>query len=288
MTSVLTRFGKEGFDKTSDSILIVFSHATGFCKELWKPVIESLQLDDVDILSMDLAGHGDSDRFTVPNEDIGKEFGLSILEAMGTFKNIKFKQVIGVGHSMGGTGLLNAECMRPGTFSKMLLVEPILFPPRDGVWRRNDDDNPMSSRAERRRDVFLNRDEAFCSLKGKGAFATWLDASFEIYIDHAFKQLPDGSLELKCAPSQEAEVYRCATPIYGQLPTIQSAIGILVGEKSTHMPCGVYESILSKFPNKLFGDSPVVLPGLNHFAVMEDPELIASYITMAQNTNSKY
>ena len=44
----------------------------------------------------------------------------------------------------------------------------------------------------------------FRSYRGRGAFATWPEASLIDYVQDGFRERPDGSVELSCAPDWEA------------------------------------------------------------------------------------
>jgi pimeloyl-ACP methyl ester carboxylesterase len=57
------------------------------------------------------------------------------------------RQVCGVGHSMGGAGLVLTELRRPGALDAMVLVEPILFHHDRAPDRRNE----LADRTSRRR-----------------------------------------------------------------------------------------------------------------------------------------
>ena len=46
------------------------------------------------------------------------------------FEQQQLKQVIGVGHSMGGVVSIIAAIKRPELFSKLVLIDPVIFPKR--------------------------------------------------------------------------------------------------------------------------------------------------------------
>ena len=143
----------------SDAPILLLCHATGFCKEVWEPVVEELAhllaegkgggdapmaaasraLDGAEIVALDFSGHGDTPAARAESValDWGQFTAADVFEALheagveaggaGAGAGAS-RPVLGVGHSMGGAAVALAELARPGTFSGALLLEPILFP----------------------------------------------------------------------------------------------------------------------------------------------------------------
>jgi pimeloyl-ACP methyl ester carboxylesterase len=225
--------------------LILFSHATGLCKELWNPVIDelSLLLHDAGMscqaVTFDFTGHGDSWK---PGRDAPKSLWVdfcprNVQEVLKfTREGIEHAPVVGVGHSMGAAGLAMAEMNYPGTFNQMILHEPILFPPMGEKDRNREGVNMMVAAARKRRSRWESFDGARNALAGRGMFKTFDERAFDMYIQHALRPT-EGGVELKCSPHFEADMYDQPPrgSDWANLKNVDSACSISVGEWSRHM-----------------------------------------------------
>lgn len=245
------------------SPLVVFVHATGFCKELCEPVIDDLHEITAGFraVAIDQRAHGDSGVPEPPFDwwDVGRD--IAELTA-GT------DRVIGAGHSAGATALLLAELASPGTFSGLVLVEPIVFPPPYGRFP----DNPMATAARRRRDRFASRDAALENWVSKPAFAGWDDRAMRAYVDGGLR---DHGTEviLKCARDSEAEFFTAATAhrAWERLGEVDVPSLVITGERSTTHQEPFLGELVGRMPQ---GVSEIV-PSASHFVWMERPQLVA-------------
>jgi pimeloyl-ACP methyl ester carboxylesterase len=240
----------------------LFVHATGFCKEVWGPVIDAIVTDPFAWLSMDLRGHGDSDVGEFPHHwDLLGGDVLSIVNGR--------TEMIGVGHSCGGTALVRAEATHPGTFRHIVLIEPIIFPTPG---RRID--GPMSVVARKRRSVFPSREEARERFR-TGPFSDWTAESLDAYLDGAFVESED-SFELKCTPEVEADYYAEGSnhDTWDIAGSFDTPVTVVAGEHSmTHQ-----EPYLSSLVSRFRRAELIVLGGVGHLAPMEDPRSVASIV----------
>jgi pimeloyl-ACP methyl ester carboxylesterase len=243
---------------------IVYAHATGFCKEVWGPVIR--RLPGRGVLALDQRGHGDSEVGPPPFDwwDLGRDVVAGV-EAAGWARSI------GVGHSSGGAALAMAELLRPGSFRALLLIEPIVFPPPYLRYQHL----PLAIGAERRRASFPSRDAARAGLAGRGPFAGWVDEALDAYLDGGFEDR-DGEWALKCAPGVEAEWYRTATlhGAWDRLGEIACPVVVVGGADSDSHPAAFLEELAGRL-----GDATVaIIEDAGHFVPMERPEVVAGMI----------
>lgn len=250
---------------TSPSLLFV--HATGFCKETWRPVIAHLRGSSNEVVAMDQRGHGRSGQVVPPMDwwDLGED-AATVAATMST-------PLIGIGHSSGAAALAMAEFRHPGTFARLLLIEPIVFPPSYG----HNDGFGMVERARRRRHTFRNRNEAHANYHGRGPFMAWTDAALDAYLDGGFAEDADGSLRLRCRPETEAGFYAAATAhgAWEDLPEIACPVTVVGGESSDSHPLAFLELQAGRFQDA----EVVVVPNAGHLVPMERPKAIAEIIT---------
>ncbi len=255
------RIATEG---TNDDPDVVFAHACGLCKEVWRPVVDELSalVSNLPWMSVDLRGHGDSPVGGPPYE-------LDVLarDLVETLPDITVK--VGVGHSSGGAVIARAATIKPGQFAHLVLVEPIIFPP---PYRRVD--IPLASAAERRRATFSDRQAAYDRFAA-GPFATWRPEALAMYVDYGFVQTEEG-WHIKCRPSVEADLFREGLnhDTWDRVTEIAVPVTIVVGEHSETHAGPVASALAERFSDA----TVVVVPGAGHFVPMERPDVIASIV----------
>jgi pimeloyl-ACP methyl ester carboxylesterase len=243
---------------------VLFVHANGFCKEVWNPVIRAL--GGSGFVAIDQRGHGDSDAPTPPFDwwDFARD-GLAVLEAVGA------RNPIGVGHSSGGAALAMAEILRPGTFARLVLIEPIVFPP---PYRRVES-HPLITGALRRRSAFPALDDIFSTYRGRGPFMRWTDDALRDYVAGGFRY-QDSTWVLKCSPAVEAEVYRTSEMhgAWDRLGEIGCRVDLVAGADSDSHP----EAFVRRQVEQFTDGHLHTVAAASHFVPMEQPGAVATII----------
>jgi pimeloyl-ACP methyl ester carboxylesterase len=246
---------------------VVLIHATGFCKEVWRPVEVALAglRPTVRTLALDLRGHGDSPRSAPPYRwDLLTD---DVILTLGDRRGL-----IGVGHSCGGAVIARACALVPELFSSIILIEPIILPPP--YERAN---HPLARAAQRRRDRFASRDAAYERF-ASGPMSTWQPEALAAYVEFGF--VDDGNgVAIKCEPGVEADVFREGGnhDTWDLCPDISVPVTIVAGEMSvTHTP-----PLLDVLSGQFTHPTMVTVPGTGHFLPMERPDAIAELIASA-------
>lgn len=261
-TIALAHIGAEG-----QNVRSVYVHATGFCKEMWTPVVRrvdvAMDAGDTSAMLLDQRGHGDSTPFTGP-----LLWDLVARDVAAALEDVPHP-IVGVGHSGGGAAIARAEILSPGTFSLMILIEPIVWPP---PFERRD--LHLAVNAEKRRRTFPSRDAARQRFS-MGPFSAWDDEVLDLYVDHAFHQA-DGGWTLKCEPSVEAETFRQAANVdtWDRLHEIESPVVVLSGEHSDSHQDPFRSLLVERFSDA----TSQVIADVGHLAPMEAPDVIADVI----------
>lgn len=253
--------------------VVLLAHATGFCKEVWRPVIEDLAASrlGIDVVSFDQRGHGNSSSFARPLD--WRNIARDVLAVLGGRRG-----VIGVGHSSGGTALTLAEISSPGSFRSLVLIEPIIPPP---PFKRNDNE-PMAVAALKRTRTFPSRAAAAERFRGRGAFVHWDDRAFAGYLDGGLCPDPDGDGEaviLACDPRDEAEFFQTLTEhrAWSHLGEITPPIELIAGEQSASHP----PRRLGLLTSRMQLVTVTWVPRANHFVPQQRPDIIVAAVAAA-------
>jgi len=197
--------------RPSGKPVIHFLHGNGFCGLTYEPLL-ALLARDFDIFLTDMQGHGDSDhggRFHGWN----RSAELCIEAWRAHAQRFAAAPTFALGHSFGGviTALMLAR--DPTLFRGAVLLDPVLFTPAMiglmalsdvvGLYARN----TLAQRARKRRRHWPSREAAHAALRGRGMFKGWTDEALRAYVTHALKPDAGGGVELKCAPTREAEIF---------------------------------------------------------------------------------
>ncbi|KAF9925911.1 hypothetical protein FBU30_004375 [Linnemannia zychae] len=263
---------------------IIFTHANGFHKEIWEPVISRLSSPwaNSDMYAFDCRNQGDS---AVLNKSVlEKQFNWysyaeDILKIVDTFG---LKKTIGIGHSFGASAFILAEVMRPGTFSAIVAVDPTMFP-KEVNMSASFDDHPMAQLTIKRRDTWKSREECKANLLKKKFFSAWHPEALDLYIEHGMLDVvnDDGSahITLKCPKFQEAVTFAMVGngiyDAYERLNEVQVPIHIVSGEDSDINP---RELVEIKAARCKYGSLEIVKDA-GHLVSLEKPQETGAEIT---------
>ncbi|MEX2394901.1 MAG: alpha/beta hydrolase, partial [Actinomycetota bacterium] len=237
-------------------------HATGFHGRVWEPFVPRLR-ERFTIVSLDQRGHGDSDK-----PESGYEwfhFGEDILAVVD---ELKLERPVGVGHSAGAAALVFAETSRPGTFERLVLMDPVTPEPDVGRFMASDQ-NPMAESAKRRRAIWDSTDQMVDRLKQGSPLARWRDDFLQAYVAYGTDPLDNGTYELKCPPAVEAQVYTMGGRHDGwdRLTQLTPPTLLLTGKDSPMWADERGEVAASRIPK---GTHEVIAGG--HFFPQENPD----------------
>ena len=145
------------------------------------------------------------------------------------------RDVILVGHSLGGVVSMLALLKSPARFKALIMLDPVLLqqPLLDMIQAAWDHgiirETPLVARALRRRSQFASREDAFKRFRDKSVFADWDEATLRLYVDHGLQPSADGSgFELRWNCDWEAhyfatvylDIWRDLPKLRGLAPTL--------------------------------------------------------------------
>ncbi|KAF8958329.1 hypothetical protein BDZ97DRAFT_1842168 [Flammula alnicola] len=189
LLSVVKRYWKpqSAYLNDPEALTLIFAHATGFHKEQWEPVIDDLQaiIDKGagktkirEIWTIDAPNHGDSAELNEETLKLG--YGRFVLcrsihlflSGLGSGVDVDFTghKLVAIGHSMGAA--LSMGYYPKINFTSFILCEVMIMSAKFGIAAAN----MLVQGAEKRRDIWPSKEEAYKLLKARG---TWKAAEIK-------------------------------------------------------------------------------------------------------------
>ncbi|QIT56103.1 alpha/beta hydrolase [Aquisalimonas sp. 2447] len=254
---------------------VLLVHATGFHARCWDQVVS--RLDGRRVLAVDMRGHGRSAKQAPLTWDVFGEDLAQLVRLLG------LDGAVGVGHSMGAHSLVQAAAANRGAFRRLLLLDPVIFPPDryvpdqlPGDYR----DHPTA----RRRNQWSSWEAMYERFTNRAPFCHWENAVLEDYCRWGLVPAEDGDgYVLACPPWVEASVYvnSLGADIHAQVAGLPVPVTVVRAkappaqrESMDFSSSPTWPDLAASFPN----GRDLHLPGHSHFIPMEDPDLVADLI----------
>eukprot|EP01138_Halocafeteria_seosinensis_P012334 gb/GECG01012603.1/.p1 GENE.gb/GECG01012603.1/~~gb/GECG01012603.1/.p1 ORF type:complete len:359 (+),score=24.12 gb/GECG01012603.1/:1-1077(+) len=330
------------------SPLLLLAHAGSFCKEVWRPFIGHLDGilrkngNNACVVAFDLSGHGNSAHRWKPGTNFNHFGGKDVLDALEYCRRnndsavftesprwtsfdpsaetnkgysqseIAWEEIYGIGHSVGGSAVIQAEYLSKGQFKNIVAFEPVIYPPLNNL--KFTVDNPLSVGAERRKAAFPSKKAALEYLRDKPIFKTWDSQCLEEFITNGLRDIEvdderpssEDNVTLKCDKYYEAQMYRTYPEMWDHIHKVQCLCHVLLGKESdmfagisSGMPTAtIVERVARQLSNSTFGVRYLhvisamkahitdltccinyqVIPDCGHFMIMERPRLCAEIV----------
>ncbi|VAW34717.1 hypothetical protein MNBD_CHLOROFLEXI01-4437 [hydrothermal vent metagenome] len=190
-----------------------------------------------------------------------------------------WRQVIGVGHSLGAVATMFAAVQRPDLFSQLILIEPVFLPPtilqmvaanpEKGAF------NPMVAGALKRRNHWDSREAAFSRFRRKTVFARFSDEVLWDYVNSATRETETGGFKLVFPREWEARFYTMPPQgVWDALPQLTHPTLAIRAEESDTLWPEAWQLWQEKQPNATF----VKVPDCGHMLTLERPLHVAQII----------
>lgn len=190
------------------------------------------------------------------------------------------KNVVGFGHSLGAIVSVLAANKRPDLFSKLILIEPVIFPK---IMTTVNHLMPMSIRkkyvpiakvALRRRDHWSSEQEIFDSYRKKRIFAAMSDESIWDWIKAGIVADDRGGVTLRYTKQWEAHIYATVTNVLDALDNLTIPSYIMRGEKTDVITAKMWRKLNAKYPNERL----IEYKNATHLLPIERPDEVAKDI----------
>ncbi len=263
------------FEWEGDSPPFLLVHATGFHARCWDQTIKHLQ--GKHIYAIDLMGHGRSDKPTLPIS--WNQYTTNVVDLIKAFD---LHEIVAAGHSMGGYVVATAAAQLQERFSRLILIDPVIFADKKTRFPYT---KPEQMPISRRRHLFSSPEEMMEYLSNKGSFELWDPAVFRDYCVYGLLPLKDGKgYELACPPLIEAATYigsQRHEQVYEQIKTITLPVDVIRARDRTpeDPPFSFIYSPTNPELAKYFQNGrDLQLTNMSHFIPMQDPKLTAQLV----------
>ena len=266
---------------------IHFCHGNSLSAGTYLPFLEKFCSHNLKIYATDIRGHGYS---TKENTTQVKNWDIFIKDLEQIVSTITKPPVIGIGHSIGGYFTYAAAALFPHLFSKVILLDPIIFPPKI-VWLAAlirkigfAGNLPLSKMTRTKKKEFQSPAEALTHYSGKGMFKSWKSEYVQAYVNTAIEKDTTTTWELCCNPKFEAQIYQFVPfNTWQHAGNINVPVLVVRGEKSDlfHKKAGI------RLTKKIKDCTFVELKNQGHFFMMEDPDkTIDTILPFIQDTQA--
>lgn len=246
---------------------LLWAHATGFHGRVWRAA--AAKFPDRRNLAIDFRGYGDST--SPPPEELDwRGFGDDVTAVVEHFG---IEDVQAVGHSKGGAALLMAAIAQPSAFDRLVVFEPIVFPPFDRA-PGEEPDNVLAAVTRHRRERFDSYEEAIERFAAKPPLGSLRRDVLEDYVRFGFR--PDGDgVVLKASRDHEARTYELGSehPTFSHLGDIEARV-LVAFSGDGDMPAQIAPQIADALRHatlRSFDD-------WSHFGPLEDPDTFATVV----------
>lgn len=258
-------------DLGGDGPALLLTHGNGLNAGMWATVVPHLRAS-FHCFGLDFRGHGASqqthDRIPVERHWFTAEVAAAV-DAIGG------APALAAGHSLGGATLLRAEQERPGTLRACWVFEPVLVP---DTLEASPPPSNLIEASRRRRLVFASVQEAVDRFRSKPPYAGCEPDAVRAYVETGTTPQPDGTVRLTCSGETEASIYETNERLdFSRFAAITCPVVVAAGAgvaTGNELP-----PMLAPLVAEALGAGRLEqLPGVTHFAPMEDGALVARSI----------
>jgi pimeloyl-ACP methyl ester carboxylesterase len=262
-----------------DAQPVLMVHATGFHARCWDETVRELG-DGYRVVAIDMRGHGRSAK-------VAPYDWLQYGEDLAAFvEALDLREIIGVGHSMGGHAVTQAAGRTQDRFQRLLLVDPTIMAAQAyETWETSRTfSEPSEHPTARRKNDWVSWEEMYERFKNRDPFRLWRDQVLRDYSRYGVTENPDGSgYVLCCPPIVEASIYMGSgdSDIFDLIEKLVIPVLVMRAHKPEtatgemdFAASPTWEGLAGAFPN----GRDMHLPELTHFIPMQRPDLVAEQI----------
>jgi pimeloyl-ACP methyl ester carboxylesterase len=225
------------YDWGGSGPLLLCTHATGFCGRLWELLADELR-GEFRVIAYDVRGHG---RSSAPPPPDAYDWELLALDLVALAEALCARLGVAridyaIGNSMGGAISLVAASRRPERFGRIALIDPVILLPEQRA--RTTGSNERAEGARKRRALWPSRAAVRAAYATRALFADWQPRALDLYVEHGFRERPDGQVELRCAPEVEGALFALAPrlDLFADAPALRVPGALMRAERGDFSP----------------------------------------------------
>jgi pimeloyl-ACP methyl ester carboxylesterase len=261
--------------------VVHFAHANGYPPEAYKQLLDPVTQEYQVIGMMQRPLWEDSDYTVVRDWHMLADDLILFLDAHS------MKDIVGIGHSLGGVVSVLAADKRPDLFKKLILIEPVIFPKlmtsinhlMPMFLRKKY--VPVAKVALNRRDHWDTEQEIFDSYRKKRIFSLLSDETIWDWIRAGIVRDKEGGVTLRFTKQWEAHIYATVTNVLDALDRLKMPFFIMRGEKTNVISDNTWSKLHKKFSDKHL----IEYKNTTHLLPLEKPALLAKDIQNIINNN---
>ena len=259
---------------------IHFAHANGYPPGGYRQFIQPFLTNHKVIASLYRPLWGGRSPSEVKDWTIYADDLIRFMEEKG------LKNVIGMGHSMGGTITCIAAIKRPDLFQQLVLLDPVIFSFKASLLTNFLPNSllkrvvPIAKTAMRRKDQWASREEVYSSWRTKKVFKRLSDSVLKDFIHHAVVPDNKGNFTLAFSKEWETQVYVTAPYIFGKLLQLKMPITVVKAEKHSVLQAGLWAKWQKEQPTTKF----LEYKDSGHLIPMEHPSDLANLLIQSIST----
>ncbi|HZQ37264.1 MAG TPA: alpha/beta hydrolase [Dehalococcoidia bacterium] len=244
---------------------LLLLHGTGLCARIWDELAPAFRTR-YRVMALDRRGHGDSEK-----PDSGYQLEDFAEDVAAFCAALELHRLDAVGHSSGAALLGVVAARRPRLVRRAVLVDPILFGARRSGMAGHI--SGIAERIGRRRAQWPDRRAMFDALRSRPPHSTWSEPTLWAFVNHGARALPDGTVELKCPPTIEAQMYQHdpTLDLIAAFISADASFRAIRAAQSDRFNPAAAERLCAKARDFRLQ----TMPGVSHFAPMERPREIA-------------
>ena len=254
--------------------MIHFAHANGYPPEGYQEFIQPLSKEYEIIASKYRPLWENQSPKTVKSWHTFADDLIRFMDEKG------LQNVIGMGHSMGGTISSIAAMKRPDLFEQLILIDPVIFPKKYNLWTKFLPNSllkriiPIAKASTKRRDQWNNKQEVFDSWRTKRVFKRFTDSVLNDFVNAAIVPNPQGGVTLAYPKAWETQVYLTAPYIFSDLVKMKKPMTVIKAEYTDVISDGLWKEWQQKQPATTF----IEYKDAGHLIPMEYPVPLAETI----------
>ena len=254
--------------------IIHFAHANGYPPESYPQFIQPF-LDKHQVIASKFRPLWENQNHN--NIKTWKTFGDDMIRFMD---EQGMKNVIGIGHSMGGTISVVAALKRPDLFERLILIDPVIFsrkfllPTQILPFSILKKIIPIAKISAKRRNQWSSKEEVYELWRKKKVFKRFSDESLKDLVDAAITSDGNGGMTLAFSREWETQIYMTAPYVFSKMMKLEIPITVVKAEFKSVITKELWKTWQAKQPQTQF----IEFNNAGHLVPLESPIELANIL----------